>query len=91
VRRRQDFFLNFFGEFDPQTLLCRVIPVGGEEIFVIEGEIEEIEDIDGVSTTTTYKKWNWIRRNDTGKKISRKCSNSSGCAIYIKTGHLPPQ
>lgn len=53
---------------------------GGEEVFVIEGEIA---DEDG-----SYPAGTWFRLADGSAHAPR---TDTGCLLYVKTGHLPKQ
>ena len=50
---------------------------GGEEIFVLEGSLEDAHG--------TYPKGTWLR-NPPGSMPER--SSRDGCRLYVKTGHL---
>jgi len=59
---------------------CEVeIGAGGEEIFVLEGELAD--------AAGTYRGATWLR-NPPSARYAR--SSPTGCLLYLKTGHLPP-
>lgn len=57
----------------------RMAPPGGEELFVIEGELGE--------AAARYPAGTWLR-NPAG--TPRALTSTAGCKLYRKTGHLPP-
>lgn len=75
-------------EFETQhTALVRWAPgtqfsfhrhLGGEEIFVLEGELQDEHGI--------YRVGDWIRSPHASQHVP---SSPSGCLIYVKVGHLP--
>ncbi len=51
----------------------------GEEVFVLEGALEDENGI--------YPQGTWLRLPDGSRHHPR---STEGCIIYVKTGHLPP-
>lgn len=58
-----------------------VQPEGGEELFILEGELVE----NGV----TYGPESWIRNPVAGAGTVWKRSSPKGCKLMMKSGHLP--
>ncbi len=62
---------------DPGTVLESQVYLGGQEIFVVEGELENGE--------RSYRTGSWVRY-PAGSRHALK--SESGCLFYEKTGHL---
>ena len=62
----------------PGGLISRAAPAGGEELFVMEGQLEE--------GALRYPAGTWLRRP---ASASGQLSSASGCRLYRKIGHLP--
>ncbi|MFQ5973835.1 MAG: cupin domain-containing protein, partial [Alphaproteobacteria bacterium] len=51
---------------------------GGEELFILDGELEDKYD--------TYVAGSWVRYPTGSRHVAR---SPSGCTLYVKKGHLP--
>lgn len=63
--------------FAPGTQLVKHAPKGGQEIFVVEGELRDEHGV--------YPAGTWIRNPD---GAAHSPSSPQGCLILVKTGHL---
>ncbi|NNG04698.1 MAG: cupin domain-containing protein, partial [Inquilinus sp.] len=55
------------------------VHVGGEEVFVIEGDLAD--------EAGRYRAGDWLRFPDGSR---HRPSSQGGCLLYVKVGHLPP-
>ncbi len=65
-------------KWDIGTVFTPHVHPGGEEIFVLEGTLEDEHG--------TYPKGTWIRSPNYSKHFP---TSKEGCIIFVKTGHLP--
>ncbi len=64
---------------DPGTSLAEVELVGGEELFVLQGEFSD--------ENGAYRSGSWIRYPPGSRHAPQ---TAAGCTLYVKKGHLDP-
>lgn len=77
---------------DPNSMLPADIKcIGGEELFLISGSLELVDQSNG--TNETYHKWGWMRfppktTEETWPERQPLVAGATGAVVYRKTGHL---